>query len=77
VDLGLAGGLGLFGVHQDTEDDGGGVLAFVQAQVTVHPVPMLAVYATGLMQGLGALGRGNGGTSYGLNLGIQLRTNEW
>lgn len=78
VELGLATGIGLFELDVDSEDNnGGGLTGFVQARLTIHPVPVVGVYLGGMAQALSALGVGGGGTSYGLALGVQLRSDGW
>lgn len=78
VSLGLAAGVGTFGLDVDSEDhNSAGFAGFVQARLYVTPVSMAGVYVGGIMQPLGAVGRGSGGAAYGLTLGVQIRSEGW
>ncbi len=77
ADLSFGTGLGVFSFDQDDEDDGGGISGFLQAQLAIYPIPVVGVYVGGIAQALDGVGRVRGGSSLGLNLGIQLRSDGW
>jgi hypothetical protein len=64
-------------LDQGREEDGPGMVAFLEARLALQPVPIIGVYLGGILQGLNGLGQNTGGHSLGLNLGVQLRSLGW
>lgn len=77
VDLSFAVGVGLHSLSLDREEDGAGTTAFVQAQLSVHPLPVVGFSVGGIAQSFSGFGNSIGGNSVGLTLGIQLRSSDW
>lgn len=78
LDFGVAVGAGIYGADMDSEDlDSGGFSGFLQGRLTLHPLPVVGIYAGGTLQALSGIGRSPGGSTTGLTLGVQLRSSGW
>ena len=77
AELNFGFGLGLHSISLDREEDGGGATGFIQAQLTIHPFPVVGFTIGGIAQSFSGFGPTIGGNSVGLTLGIQLRGNDW
>lgn len=70
-------GLGLHSLGLDREEDGAGSTVYVHGQLTIHPVPVLGIQFGGIAQSFSGFQQSIGGSSYGLTLGVQLRSRDW
>jgi hypothetical protein len=77
VELSFAAGVGLHSLALDREEDGAGATAFVQAQLTLHPLPVVGFSVGGIAQSFNGFGQSIGGSALGLTLGFQLRSDDW
>lgn len=77
ADLTLGTGLGLHSLGLDREEDGAGSTVYIHGQLTVHPVPVLGIQLGGIAQSFSGFQQTIGGSSFGLTLGIQLRSSDW
>ncbi|MFN8650438.1 MAG: hypothetical protein U0133_00865 [Gemmatimonadales bacterium] len=78
LDIGVAAGVGVYGAQMDSEDlDGGGFSGFLQARVTLHPLPVVGVHFGATLQTLSGIGASPGGSTTGITLGLQIRGTGW